>query len=63
MTNEELKNKLKTLIFEESRDEQESPEDGLKVGLLSNTELYDEIESIMMYYKNISIPIEIKLFS
>ena len=52
MTDEEFKKKLKTLVFDEFRDEQESPEDGLKIGLLSNNDLYDEIESMMMYYKN-----------
>ena len=52
MTNEELKIKLKQLIFDESRDEQEFPEDGLRIGLLDNTELFNEVESLLNYYKN-----------
>ncbi len=52
MTNEELKIELKKLIFNESRDEQESIEDGLRIGLLSNKEIYNEIENLMQYYKN-----------
>ena len=54
MTNEELKTELKKLIFEETRDEQKSVEDGLEVGLLSNQGIYDKIENLMEYYKNIN---------
>ena len=52
MTNEELKTALKTLIFSETREEQESIEDGLKIGLLTNQGVYDGIENIIEYYKN-----------
>ena len=52
MTNRELKLCLKNLIFSESLDEQETPQDGFKIGILSNEEIYNKIENLMEYYKN-----------
>ena len=54
MTDEELKIGLKVLVFDDSRDEQETPEDGLRIGILSNEDLYHEIENLINYYKNLA---------
>jgi hypothetical protein len=53
MTDEELKIGLKVLVFDDSRDEQETPEDGFRIGLLSNEDLYHEVENLINYYKNL----------
>ena len=52
MTNKELIRSLKLLIFKESRDEYNTVEEGLNVGLLSNQCVYNNIENLMEYYKN-----------
>ena len=52
MKNRELKLCLKNLIFSESLDEQETPQDGFKIGTLSNEEIFEGVVSIIDYYKN-----------
>ena len=52
MSDKDLIKKLKLLVFDETQDEHDLPSDGLKIGLLENNELYNEIVSIMEYYKN-----------
>jgi hypothetical protein len=54
MTDAELKMELKILVFDNSIDEQETSEDGLRIGLLSNEGLYNEVKSLINYYKNIA---------
>ena len=51
MTNRELKLCLKNLIFSESLDEQETPQDGFNIGTLSNEGIFDGIVSLIDYYK------------
>ena len=51
MKNKELKLRLKDLIFSESMDEQETPQDGFKIGALSNEEIFEAIVGIINYYK------------
>lgn len=52
MSDDELKICFKNLVFDMSRDEQESPEDGFRIGTLSNEELYSEVLSLITYYKD-----------
>lgn len=52
MSDNELKICLKSIIFDLSKDEQKSPEDGFRIGTLSNEELYSEILGLITYYKD-----------
>lgn len=52
MSDNELKVCLKSIVFDMARDEQESPEDGFRIGTLSNEELYSEVLSLITYYKD-----------
>lgn len=52
MSDNELKICLKSIVFDQSRDEQKSPEDGFRIGTLSNEELYSEILGLITYYKD-----------
>lgn len=54
MSDSELKTSLKQLVFDNSRDEHESPEDGLKIGLLNNQQLFNEVQSLMEYFKTVN---------
>lgn len=51
MNDEELKDALKEIIFDESRDEQKTPEDGFAIGKLSNQDILNNIQSIIEYHK------------
>jgi hypothetical protein len=52
MSDNELKICLKSIIFDLSKDEQKSPEDGFRIGTLSNEDLYGEVVALIRYYKD-----------
>lgn len=51
MTDKEFVACIKQLVFDESRDEQETPEDGFKMGIMCNEDLLDEVSNLILYYK------------
>lgn len=51
MSDNELKKELKILIFDESKDQQETSENGFRIGILSNEEILQEVVSLIEYYK------------
>lgn len=52
MSDDELKICFKNLVFDLSKDEQKTPEDGFRIGTLSNEDLYGEVVSLIRYYKD-----------
>jgi hypothetical protein len=52
MSDNELKVCLKSIVFDLSKDEHESPEDGFRIGTLSNEDLYGEVVALITYYKD-----------
>jgi len=51
MSDDELKICFKSLVFDLSKDENQSPEDGFRIGTLSNEDLYGEVLDLINYYK------------
>ena len=51
MTDKEFVVCIKQLVFDESIDEQATPEDGFKIGIMSNEDLFDEVSNLILYYK------------
>ena len=51
MTNEELKRRLKELIFEENRNDLNNALEGFNIGNLDNEGIFDNIQSIIEYYR------------
>ncbi len=51
MTDKEFIICVKKIVFDECRDEQETVEDGFKIGVMDNEDLLENIESIISYYK------------
>ncbi len=51
MTDKEFIVCIKKIVFDESRDEQETADDGFNIGVMDNEDLLENVESIISYYK------------
>ena len=52
MSNKELVKALKTIIFEENKDDIKNPTEAFEIGNLSNEKILENISSILEFHKN-----------